>query len=302
MRSDQYVAAVLDKCAGFQRSGLWPPEGEGRIRPRAWIHNFDEVDRPIAAVLLDHFTFFSAQAVHQLLISSFRVLRGTFATDHAGTRGLDGLPRAIFTSVEGESPNVTDSGNYFCRMLRQLIGIDEQQFLEPAQALSAVARGGSVVFVDDFLGSGEQFLKTWHRQHLSSSPKSFAEADAAGLVTPSYLTLVATSSGLERLRRTVPSVRIVKSHCVGSESGIKKLPRYRLQPDIPDLHAKIDDLLDRYAAKLNLPPYMTTGTYPKYGFANLGLTLAFDHSTPDSTLPIFWAPAGLAWTPLVRRS
>jgi hypothetical protein len=186
--------------------------------------------------------------------------------------------------------------------LRQLVGIPEQRFLEPAQALIAVANGGHVVFLDDFVGSGDQFLSTWTRQLLPTSPRSFAEAVALGTAKASYLTLVATGDGIDRIRQAVPAVRLVTSHCLRTESSVRRLPRYCLQPDIPDLPTRIEELLEKYAARLILPLYMTNGGRRKYGYAELGLSLAFDHSTPDASLPILWADGGSGWTPLVRRS
>ena len=53
---------------------------------------------------------------------------------------------------------------------------------------------------------------------------------------------------------------------------------------------------DRYMRAEAVPDYVGT-----YGFNELGLTIAFQHSVPDATLPIFWSCTA-DWNPLYRRS
>ena len=49
MRKDVYINEVLSKCRAMKACGLWTKEP--KIRPRAWLDNFDEEDKEIAAIL-----------------------------------------------------------------------------------------------------------------------------------------------------------------------------------------------------------------------------------------------------------
>jgi hypothetical protein len=300
MREDQYIEAVLTKCNALKRAGFWA--AEPKIRPAAWLENFQPAERAIAAVLLDHFVFFSSTAVDKMLVSGYRALRDLLVNARGKATAVSILKRAIFTAVEGESPNVTDSGKLFCRKLRQILDIEEDRFLEPRVALQRAAAGVPIVFLDDFVGSGKQFTTTWQRLYSIHAPRSFQEAHVKTPFPVLYLNLVTSTYGLANIQAEAPSVPVVATHVLNDEYSVRKLPRSRLLPDIANLQAEIEALLEKYYSPLRVPPYFTTIETRKYGFHKLGFLVAFDHSTPDSTVPLLWAEGPGSWTPLVRRT
>ena len=91
-------------------------------------------------------------------------------------------------------------------------------------------------------------------------------------------------------------------HVLSGTFGVDALPRSSLLPDIDEIPKRIGELLDKHVPGLIVPRYISDNGFTKRGYGNLGLQIAFDHSTPDATLPIFWAEARATWTPLVRRS
>lgn len=298
MRADQYVDVVLAKCAGLRDAGLWHQS----LRPTAWLNNFDESDRPVAAVLLDHFVFFSSNAVDQMLLSSFRQMRDGLIAVKGKTEALAALALAIFTSVEGEDPNVTDSGNLFCRKLRQKAGLPDAQFMPPARALEHAKQGRLVIFLDDILGSGSQMKQTWERDYAGAAPYSFAQLEQARGAQARALVLVATQDGMDRLRGDAPTLPICAAHIIDAADTVYHLPRSSLLPEIDDIAGAILSLLAKYAGRLQVPPYMSSEECRRFAQGELGLLLAFEHSVPDVTLPIFWAEGGPRWTPLLRRT
>ena len=68
----------------------------------------------------------------------------------------------------------------------------------------------------------------------------------------------------------------------------------------PALLADIQALVKTYSEKLG---YIEDagGEQDWEGFHKLGLGLAFEHSTPDASLPIFYSQVN-GWAPLVRRT
>ncbi|MGA4338344.1 phosphoribosyltransferase-like protein [Ralstonia nicotianae] len=299
MRSDQYIETVLEKCSALMAAGLW--RREPAVRPRAWLSNFDDEDQAVAAVLLDHFTYFASSAVDQMLLSLYRQLRDGLISNMGIERAIATLDSAVFTSVEGEDPNVTDSGNLFCRKLRQTASIADQRFMGPDRALEHAKAGRLVVFLDDILGSGGQITSTWTRDYHNQQPYSFADLEAQTGVHVIYATLVATRTGLDRLRAEVAGLTVVAAHIVDAADTVTGVPRSALRPDIDDIPGAIANLLEKYSPRLRVPAYLEEPRMRMYGHSESGLLVAFEHSTPDSTLPIFWAVGPDQWTPLVRR-
>ncbi|WP_145987302.1 phosphoribosyltransferase-like protein [Cupriavidus taiwanensis] len=299
MRSDLYIETVLEKCSALMAAGLW--RRSPAVRPRAWLENFDRDDQPAAAVLLDHFTYFASTAVDQMLLSLYRQLRDGLISTMGVERAIATLDSAIFTSVEGEDPNVTDSGNLFCRKLRQTAGIADSRFMDPKRALEQAKAGRLIVFLDDMLGSGSQIMATWKRDYLNSQPYSFADLEAETGSHVIYATLVATRDGLDRLRGEVSGLQVIAAHVLDAADTITGVPHSALKPDLEDIPGAIANLLEKYAPRLGVPPYLENPRSRMYGHTEGGLLVAFEHSTPDSTLPIFWAVGPDQWTPLVRR-
>lgn len=293
-----YVDAVLRKCELFCSCSLWPREPQ--IRPRAWLNNFDEDEKPVAAVLLDHFVFFGAVATDQLLANALRRIAAT-VRQYRGPLGLEAYLRdVVFTPVLGEDPNPTDSGGLFCRKVRQLLGIADDRFVSLARAQDLAIAGHPVVFLDDFIGSGDQMARTWDRQ--SGAGTSFASISRQRALDASYVALVGTERGCSRLDAEIPALRLVVAHKLDQSLSIQNVPSNPLVPDLDNIPSRVEALLDRYHSDLSLPPYFSSVNQRKYGYAELGLLLAFDHSVPDATIPLLWASGPADWTPLARRA
>jgi hypothetical protein len=302
MRADVYLQAVLEKCDALTRSGLWAPSPY--LRPEAWLGNFKtDQDRLLAATLLDNFVFYSDRATDQLLRASHATLEDNVLTDAtlSTQEAEDLLGSAVLTPIEGEIPNRTDSGNLLCRRARNVLGILQSRVKDPKGALIAAQAGTGVILVDDFLGSGEQFVHTWCREYAKGSvPSRFSESYAAKPFPVFLLALVATSAAITRIRREVPNIRVAVAHVLDETSSVHKLTEPPLHPPLINFQAAMADFLLRHAPALKVPSFMLRDDWPAYGLVRFGLLFAFEHSIPDATLPIFWANEGPSWVPLAR--
>lgn len=303
VRREDFVTSVLAKCESLVQAGLWP--GEPTIRPRGWLRNFSADEQVPAAAILDSFVFFSDLAVESLLKAAFesllRTQRGPFATTAVSTAQASMkafLQSAIVTRVEGEDPNPTDSGNLMCRKARQHLGIPESQIAEPSEALEAARHGSAIVFTDDFVGSGQQMLKTWGRQYSTSSPRSFAEAYRISPFAVSYVALVCTHTA----RRNLASLPITihSAHCLDDRYAVPSCSAEGAARAFPGVADEMVQLLKKNSYRLKLPLYMTVKDFDVFGFHKLALALAFSHSVPDASLPVLWAD-GDDFTALVPR-
>ena len=283
---------LIGKCEYFSSIGIWPRKDV--LDPEGWLGNFlpEEVDH--ALYLLNAFTYFAPNLVDQIFSTSIRTI-GRLMTKEQWTEFLSSV---IVTLVTGEEPNVTDSGHVFVRKARSL-GIPEERIMSPEQAFNQIQGdfNGAVVFVDDFVGSGNQFIETWCRT-FRTPYESFRALAPTSQTKFYYCPAFCTQLGLERINCACPEVAVNPGVFIPYNYGA-------LAPDSivwpSHLRSTAEEFLRSASARAGIPD--TGGTEPEYwrGFASLGLTIAFEDSVPDATLPImYWDDDG--WRPLMRRT
>ncbi len=294
---------VISKCNYFVDAQLWPTKVN--LNPERWLSNFlpDEIEH--AVQLLNSFMFFSDELTNRMFAASFHLLsnriRGRGVSYQSAKITWNSfIDNVIVTPVRGEQPNISDSGFSFARKARQQLNLKEEQLMDQEACLRALIDGPrSVMFVDDFVGSGAQFRTTWERKikldrNTSVSFQDLAKARGSSFY---YCPLVCTEMGYRYLLRYCPEVIISPVHILPSRysaldpssflwpdhlrpSAISFLQKASQRAGIPDNNGKVDDWR---------------------GFRKLGLSIAFAHSIPDATLPIlYWSKNG--WKPLMRRT
>jgi hypothetical protein len=288
---------VLAKCDYFLQAQLWPIHSD--LDPRAWLANFEPPELDHAVHLLNAFLFFSEALVDQLFTAGFQSLSRSFATGNPEyATSVDGwntfLDRVLVTHVTGETPNVTDSGLVFARKARQLWGIPEARIMSPDQALAEISTDGvrPVVFVDDFVGTGEQFIETWRREYAIEGQTSYESLSTTPEAEFYYCPVVATVAGAEAIAAACPTVRLSPAHLLPARySAID--PESLIWP--PHLISSARDFIDGASDRAGV------SASERYGYQALALALAFKHSVPDATLPLFYA-SNPDWHPLLVRS
>jgi hypothetical protein len=297
-------ANVISACESLIDFHAWD---HTKIDPRGWMNNFERADRPIAAALLGRFTFYSDQLVDQLFRAAFQSLSNLapggwkpFAT--AQTEWRDFCANALITLVQGENPNPADSGWLFARKARQILGVSEAQLVTPAEAIGQVLAGhsGAVIFVDDFVGSGEQFIRTWRRQMVTPhhGQSSFEQATQINRTAEFYYcNAMTTVRGRDRIAAAAPNVRVSAGNLVPYDHSLSGLGSVLWRADEK---ASGIEMIRRISTDLGYRED-NGGLNDWEGFHKLGLGLAFEHSVPDATLPVFYTDRN-GWTPLVRRA
>lgn len=272
--------------------------------PSGWLDNFTDEELPYALVLLDSFLFYDQRLVEALFLSAVQAISSEIVDQatsiaHAQALWSSFLARLRVTLVEGEAPNPTDSGHLFTRMAREVLGIDEIHIVEPDVALSNVRRDPSLVllFVDDFVGSGNQMASTWVRRYASSGSgeASFAQLAASGSGAFYYVPIVAASVGMNRLETTCPGLRVRPAHILDEAYSLTHRDCF-LWPDTlkPDARSVLYEASKRAGI-------VGAYEYGWEGFHDLALPLGFSHGAPDATLPLFCWEMG-SWVPLLRRT
>lgn len=288
--SKQYLSSI----------GHWP-KVPSRANPERWLGGFDEADLEHAIAVLESLVYISSEHATKLFSSLVHSLSADISS--GGSSYVDRqdkwrrfLSAALVTFPTGEVPSPTDSGYQFARLARQELNFDEGRILAPEDVIILLANGHRrpVLVVDDFAGSGNQFLETWNREYNQASGQRLSLRDAAEAcdATVYYLPLVATQYAASRLATAAPTVSLRAAHLLGSQYSALD-PSSIVFPE--HLRASAAEFVRRASADAGISPQHTLG------FHDLGLVVAFEHSVPDATLPIVWVDTP-TWTPLLRRA
>jgi hypothetical protein len=293
---------LLSKCRYFAELGIWPRLS--KIDPLAWLSNFLPSERLHALYLLNGFLYFSKDLLGQLFVASIQGLTRSVVGHKASLAQatLDWntfLSQLLIVRVTGETPSDADSGYIFVRLARDLLGIQEDRITTHEVALSRllVNPNTPIVFVDDFVGSGQQFVSMWRRPYeLSVGLLSFLEfACGSAMSKLFYCPLFMTEQGGAYISSHCPRVILSPAHTLGSRHSVFHSESI-IWPDT--LRESAGEFLETASQRAGIPD-KNGGVGDWRGFHKLGLTLAFEHGTPDATLPIFyWSQVG--WKPLIR--
>ncbi len=173
---------VLTKCNFFAANQIWPRKT--RMNPDGWLNNFDESDRLLACQLLNSFLYYPEELIDRMFVSAVQGLSRTVTSASGGLANrrlawAKFLDSTVFTFPTGEQPFVGDSGHLYVRRVRNLLSIDEEWILPPEKAIESLTtrRASHVVFVDDFVGTGQQFFRTWHRRYGDVSFQTISESN-----------------------------------------------------------------------------------------------------------------------------
>lgn len=292
------------KCDYFVDVQLWPLKT--LLHPEQWLLNFDNTELDHAIHLLNAFMYFSETLVNEMFVAAVqtlsRFIRGyndSLLTSQALWREF--LATARFTYVTGEVPNPTDSGFTFARKARQLLGIPEERIRTPEDTAKDLVDSGPwpVVFVDDFVGSGSQFLSTWNRRLPLDNGREVTFSQLSRIRDQAfyYCPLISCSDGIHAIQAYAPEVHLNPCHILKSNYSALATDSV-LWP--PHLLPSATAFIKNASMRAGIPDTDGLNVNDWQGFRKLGLALAFQHSVPDATLPIFyWEQNG--WKPLIRR-
>lgn len=297
---------VLGKCDFFASTQVWPINS--KLDPESWLGNFDDEDRHVAVQLLNAFVFYSDDLLDRSFVSAVQGLSRLVTTFPSSLKSRRNdwfcfLQDTVFTFPTGEIPFQGDSGRLFVRRVRDLLGVEEERGLSPESALQALDAGEatSVIFVDDFAGTGQQFRKTWKRDYSGTSfhqlwhSRSFEGGKPfRAFYCPVFCTEYAMNNELGALSAEVtlsPANWLNDRHSLLHEKSVW-WPEH--------LRTAGNDLIRKYSTRLSLPD--TAGKVERdwQGFHCLGLALAFRHSLPDATIPLFDTTVN-GWRPLWKQ-
>lgn len=303
---DRLTASSVDerfvrmKTDYFVDVHLWP--GRQDFNPIGWLSNFTPDEKPYAIHALNAFIYYSDTLADSLMRHGVQTLSSGICAmarslGEAKTAWREFLRTTVFSYVHGESPRATDSGRVFARKVRQVLEIADSQIVDPQDSVTRLGdrSDGTLLLVDDFVGSGRQAEATWNRHYRADGGRKLSIKDLhANGVRVIYVPLVATQYGLDALKASCPGLEVRPVHVFDSRYSLTHVDSI-LWP--PHLKERARDVLFLASDRAGIVEHCKHGWE---GFHELGLALAFSHGVPDATLPLFYWETE-HWRPLVRR-
>ena len=267
-------------------------------RFESWFRQFcGPEERFFAACLLDQVIFRTRQQFEAALRSLFR--SNLYGSLYPGAHDLQLLemvkgrtdPKLRVVPVICESDAPTKSGPLVLRRLQRILLLNSKWMCWPWQAVKAVEEGlvETILFVDDFLGSGGQFEEFFHQW-------CFDKRSDNG-VSHFYAPVVAHQKGIDHLAKELPGVSVVSAETFGPSHDFFSAAVWERIGHNGCVTA--DDAKSWYldfGGKRKCAP----SRVPLLGYGELALTFGFSHSTPNNSLPILWYGSA-EWQPLLER-
>jgi hypothetical protein len=294
-------SSLIEKFSFYRDVNLW--DSRKKIDYEGWLKNFDSKDYEAALKLLNSFTYMTEDSVDCILsavlcrLGALERTKG-FNFQQSKTAWLKVLSNSIFTPVRGEKPSTADSGYIFTRKVRE-IGIKESQLPDTTQQAKLQITqhpNKNLIFVDDFVGTGSQFRKTWFSDPSNQGYTFDSIISGNHSTKVYYLCLVATKKGKDIIESISPNIKVLAGYVFDETYSI-----FSKSTMLFDKKTQMQciDLIKKYSDKLGFADDPTKEKNWQ-GFGNLGLAIGFFHGTPDATIPLFYHQSE-NWVSLVRR-
>lgn len=300
----------------FYSLGMWTAS---KIKAQSWLLNFTEEDRKLAQVLLKNFLFFSDVMTDSLFNSSIHNISNIISNSKNNNQSRiqlwnDFLNRCYIVPIEGDTAHPTDSGNLFARKAKKNLHVSEDKIINYREVIRIFSHGLDfpILFVDDFIGSGNQFIENWHKR-ISDPPRCAPASLAIDALRRKQQNLpyreiyiccaVACEKGLNNIKQNCPGVTISAGSLLSEdynliENGAHWWGVVEQQ--------KMFTFIQKVSSSLGYSDDDGQTTDWR-GYNKLGLGIAFEHGTPDATLPIFRHSShnnssadATSWVPLVE--
>ena len=301
---EAFYKGVCDRTKALTKSGIWNTDASSMY---AWLGNFSKDEhRYVAAHILDRLTFrtekMTESAFRMYLSSVFReYCRSSLNKDQVGASVEEWLailrdPKYISTnrirlcsvSKAGEHG---ESGSHMVRILTGDLFSEKYVFPVDTHPLNSI-QGHIILIVDDFVGSGDQFLKFAAHHKLSEAAKKNRII---------YAPSIAYYKGIQNFKKlsypiTITPLEVLtkKEQFFSHEKGAKFFG--------DDVNSEAE-VLNVYAEMRKLTPnFMRPGTTQFWlGRDDASLCVGFQWGCPNQSLGMMWLEGDANWQRLVRR-
>ena len=289
-----YIARIRARCESLIQYNIW--EGIDLTRLRQWHRNFTTPESQyFSACLLDSLIYRSERQTCALSSQLFQRSLPDLArsdpvpispkSDWLSLLGshVDPLIRVVPVVQEDDPP--TKSGFLIVRLLKRTLQVNEDWIIKPENIPKHATSAKVLLFVDDFLGTGNQFVN-----FLSGL------ADYSSTHHVIYAPLAALEDGITTITSHFPYLRIACAEQLRATHNV-------FHPDSIcfDDGTNTPAGAKRFQACLFEKFCIPLKGEDQLGYGSAGLAYSFQHACPDNCLPLFWWPQTSSFTPLFDR-
>jgi hypothetical protein len=292
---------LLERAKYFQSVQIWPLSDD--LNYEGWLKNFKgPKEKEIGSLILDFFIYISAKLTDQLLISSINKASTSLSQIFPDWNHFDLSNRCIYSYIPGETINISDSGFSFIRKLKEVIGIPEERFVDYTKLYDKLdgKKPTPVIFVDDFVGTGEQCSKAWNRNRTLFKGMTLNDMAIKWGHVFVYAPLIVNHIGFNRIKIDCPNLLLTPAHILGPEYNLFNSNCICWKNDIK-LFKKGVGIILKKSREIGIPSTKGMDTQDVKGFWEQGLALKFEHGAPDA-IPSFFYWCHDKWTPLFKKN
>lgn len=287
---------VLNNIKLYCATNIWPFKYESFT---AWLNNFDnELDEYLALQLIDSLIVRSKQMamvgfarllhseIRQTLIEKKVINESIDIIKWRRMMRVGGLENIIKFSPIYTKEQAGESGNSIYRFISQELATGRYLLKETRNKPKVI------VLVDDFIGSGEQFITDFSR--------NFELEERLKTQIIIYCPLIAYEVGIDKIKNKFPDIILLPVETINKESSI-------FGGNEDDLF-KNDTINTKQSVKNHLismqHKYASPNMPSWLGYDDAALPLAFEWGCPNQTPSILWmheTPKVESWSKLFSR-
>jgi len=285
---------VLKRSTFFQDIQIWPINN--KLNYEGWLSNFKtDEEKRIGYALLNSFIYYSDDMVNELLKKCLILSSCYIKTIITNWDVTDIYEKAVFSYMPGEKHHITDSGLHFARILKKVFNISESRILSPSnlfESITDIPKYTPIIFVDDFVGTGTQAKEAWNDFNHNGINLNKLLQDRISIYCP----LICNQRGYNRILKECMGLKLICNHILGDEYNLRKENCISWGGDI-NLFNSAKSFLFTKGKELDIYSYCSN-TVDIYGYSCQGLSIAFEHGTPDATCAIYTYKSD-DWKPLI---
>ena len=286
-----YSEHVVARAEDLIAHQIW--QGIDVLRLKHWLNNFRSAEhRYFAARVLETLIFRSeAQTISMLTHLFHRTipdLARRFGLPLELCSAFERLkfriePNFRIVPVEPSDDAVPPSGRLIAKLIQKQLRFRKEWIIRYGQVSQDTP---FVVFIDDLIGTGNQFtnfLKQQNLEHLIEERRCC------------YVALAAHGDGIRHLKSKFPGLPLSAVDLLEAQNSLFGSDSLAF-PDgtntITDAKAFYYEMLDQF--------HINNSKF-RDGYGGLNLAYAFAHTVPNNSTPLIWWPQNAVWTPLFDR-
>jgi hypothetical protein len=293
--------SVIEKSDFLKTIHAWPLKGV--LNYKGWLDNFNNEEKKLASQILDFYIFYPKQMINQMLKTVVGYCGEFLQSRFPDWQHEDFTKRCIYSFIPGETKNPTDSGHIYVRKLRNELHIP-QELIVYNDSLYPILENTKyplpVIFVDDFVGSGEQCITAWNGIDGDTKKKTLKEIATNSNHVFIYAPLVSNYIGYSRIKSSCNGLTLITCHILKNDYNLFD-PSCICWNNDSKLFLKGTNFILNKSKELGIPFTKGKKEVDAKGFYEQGLALAFDDDgVPDAIPAIFyWCTDN--WTPLIKK-